>query len=320
MKAKHIHILLAFITVAIIFVDLFWGMSNLNTPLLSDIVFTQFRLPRVAAAALAGGSLAISGLIMQTLFRNPLAGPYLIGITPGASFGIAVALFSQPLFAHSPWFAEIGTLTASILGALFALMIQLILNKGFSSTTRLLLTGMVLSFLFSAGVDLLQNIGNIEQIKQFSLWGMGSFERVKPNEVSYILIPLIVGFAFVLWNRFKLDSYLLGDVYALSAGVNVTRLRRTMIFVGAIMAGWITAFCGPISFVGLIAPHIAKRIYKNESHQKILIPSIIWGTFLCVSADLLAHHLIDGITLQVNAICALIGAPILIVSFRKVQG
>jgi iron complex transport system permease protein len=318
MKAKHIHILLAIITICIIFADLFWGMSNLNNPLFSDIVFTQFRLPRVAAAALAGGSLAISGLIMQTLFRNPLAGPYLIGITPGASFGIAVSLFAQPLFAHLPWFAEIGTLTASILGALFALMIQLILNKGFSSTTRLLLTGMVLSFLFSAGVDLLQNIGNIEQIKQFSLWGMGSFERVKPNEVSYILIPLIVGFAFVLWNRFKLDSYLLGDVYALSAGVNVTRLRRTMIFVGAIMAGWITAFCGPISFVGLIAPHIAKRIYKNESHQKILIPSIIWGTFLCVSADLLAHHLIEGITLQVNAICALIGAPILIVSFRKV--
>jgi len=320
MKAKYIHILLALFTVIIIFVDLFWGMSNLNAPLLSDIVFTQFRLPRVAAAALAGGSLAISGLIMQTLFRNPLAGPYLIGITPGASFGIAVSLFAHPLLTHIPYVAEIGTLTASILGALFALMIQLVLNKGFSSTTRLLLTGMVLSFLFSAGVDLLQNIGNIEQIKQFSLWGMGSFERVKPNEVSYILIPLIVGFAFVLWNRFKLDSYLLGDIYALSAGVNVTRIRRTMIFVGAIMAGWITAFCGPISFVGLIAPHIAKRIYKNESHQKILIPSIIWGTFLCVSADLLAHHLIDGITLQVNAICALIGAPILIISFRKVQG
>jgi iron complex transport system permease protein len=243
-----------------------------------------------------------------------------VGITPGASFGIAVSLFAQPMLAQIPYLAEIGTLAASILGALFALMIQLILNKGFSSTTRLLLTGMVLSFLFSAGVDLLQNIGNIEQIKQFSLWGMGSFERVKPNEVSYILIPLIVGFAFVLWNRFKLDSYLLGDVYALSAGVNVTRIRRTMILVGAIMAGWITAFCGPISFVGLIAPHIAKRIYKNESHQKILIPSIIWGTFLCVSADLLAHHLIDGITLQVNAICALIGAPILIISFRKVQG
>lgn len=320
MSPKKTHILLAIITLFIIFIDLFSGINTIDGNLLSNVVFTQFRLPRVAAAILAGGSLALSGLIMQTLFRNPLAGPYLVGITPGASFGIAVSLFAQPLLTHVPYLAEIGTLTASILGALFALMIQLVLNKGFSSTTRLLLTGMVLSFLFSAGVDLLQNIGNIEQIKQFSLWGMGSFERVKPHEVSYILLPLILGVLFVFWNRFKLDSYLLGDVYAISAGVNVTRIRRTMILVGAIMAGWITAFCGPISFVGLIAPHIAKRIYKNESHQKILIPSIIWGTFLCVSADLLAHHLIEGITLQVNAICALIGAPILIVSFRKVQG
>ena len=320
MSAKKTHILLAIITLFIIFIDLFSGINTIDGNLLSNVVFTQFRLPRVAAAILAGGSLALSGLIMQTLFRNPLAGPYLVGITPGASFGIAVSLFAQPLLIHVPYLAEIGTLTASILGALFALMIQLVLNKGFSSTTRLLLTGMVLSFLFSAGVDLLQNIGNIEQIKQFSLWGMGSFERVKPHEVPYILLPLILGVLFVFWNRFKLDSYLLGDVYAISAGVNVTRIRRTMILVGAIMAGWITAFCGPISFVGLIAPHIAKRIYKNESHQKILIPSIIWGTFLCVSADLLAHHLIEGITLQVNAICALIGAPILIVSFRKVQG
>jgi len=320
MSAKKTHILLAIITLFIIFIDLFSGINKIDGNLLSNVVFTQFRLPRVAAAILAGGSLALSGLIMQTLFRNPLAGPYLVGITPGASFGIAVSLFAQPLLIHVPYLAEIGTLTASILGALFALMIQLVLNKGFSSTTRLLLTGMVLSFLFSAGVDLLQNIGNIEQIKQFSLWGMGSFERVKPHEVPYILLPLILGVLFVFWNRFKLDSYLLGDVYAISAGVNVTRIRRTMILVGAIMAGWITAFCGPISFVGLIAPHIAKRIYKNESHQKILIPSIIWGTFLCVSADLLAHHLIEGITLQVNAICALIGAPILIVSFRKVQG
>lgn len=317
MKSKHFHILLSVITLVLIFIDLFSGIDYQN-PLFENIIFTEFRIPRVASAILAGGSLAVSGLIMQTLFRNPLAGPFLVGITPGASFGIAVVLFAQPWLSQFH-LAHISTLTASIVGAFLALSIQLILNRGFASTTRLLLTGMVLSFLFAAGVDLMQNIGNIEQIKQFSLWGMGSFERVRPIDTPILMLPLIVGVFFVAWNRYKLDSYLLGDIYATSAGINVSKIRKSMIWIGAIIAGWVTAYCGPISFVGLIAPHIAKRIYQDESHGVVLFPSILWGMFLCVSADLLAHNLIDGITLQVNAICALIGAPILIVSFRKVE-
>lgn len=325
MKIKHFHSILLILTLLLVYIDLTWRIDgNLSIAQIfgfqdgSDI-FMQFRRPRVLSAIFTGVGLSLAGLIMQTLFRNPLAGPYLVGITPGATFGIAVLLFAQPILVHFELNNQLNILTASILGSLFALFLQLILNRGFESTTRLLLTGMVLSFLFAAGVDLLQNLGNIEQIKQFSLWGMGSFERVTPTEISWLVLPGILGFAFVFWNRFKLDAYLLGDMYALSSGVNVKTLRRTMIWIGAIISGWITAFCGPVSFIGLIAPHVAKHLCKTESHQKILFPTVLWGIFLCVSADLLAHELIEGITLQVNAISALIGAPILIMSFRKVR-
>ncbi len=323
MKSKTLHILLLVVTLGLIYLDF---TLHIEEPILmstffgfdeGNVIFSQFRQPRVLAAIFAGAGLSLAGLIMQTLFRNPLAGPYLVGITPGASFGIAVMLFAQPLLSNLNLNNQFNILTASILGSLFALFLQLILNRGFESTTRLLLTGMVLSFLFAAGVDLLQNLGSFEQIKQFSLWGMGSFERVTATEIPLLVAPAILGLLFVLWNRFKLDAYLLGDIYAISSGVNVKSIRRMMIWTGAIISGWITAYCGPVSFVGLIAPHIAKQICKSESHVKILFPSILWGIFLCVTADLLAHNLIPGITLQVNAICAIIGAPILIYSFSK---
>lgn len=325
MKSKTLHLLLLVITLGLIYLDFTVGfngevgLSDIFYAKNSHDIFCNFRQPRVLSAIFAGAGLSIAGLIMQTLFRNPLAGPYLVGITPGASFGIAVLLFAQPFIPFVNDYLSIGTLTASILGSALALMIQLVLNRGFESTTRLLLTGMVLSFLFAAGVDLLQNLGNIEQIKQFSLWGMGSFERVTSNEIVWLVIPTLIGMGFVFLNRFGMDAYLLGDLYAVSSGTNVKKLRRKMIWIGAILSGWITAFCGPVSFVGLIAPHVAKQINKTESHQKILFPTILWGIFLCISADLIAHQMIDGITLQVNAISALIGAPILIISFRKLR-
>ncbi len=326
MKPNVIHLILLILTLGVIYTDFTVGFNGeiglfeIFGKQHNNLIFNEFRLPRVLSAILAGAGLSIAGLVMQTLFRNPLAGPYLVGITPGASFGIALMLFAQPMIPFFSQNQELNTLTASILGSLLALFIQLVLNRGFESTTRLLLTGMVLSFLFAAGVDLLQNLGNIEQIKQFSLWGMGSFERVTPDQILWLFYPALAGIIFIVWNRFGLDAYLLGDVVATSSGTNVKRLRRLMIWVGAIVSGWITAFCGPVSLVGLIAPHVAKQVSKTESHQKILFPSILWGIFLCVTADLLAHEMVPGITLQVNAISALIGAPILIMSFRKVRG
>lgn len=325
MKPQTLNLLLLFITLGLIYLDFTVGfngevgISDIFYAKQSHEIFCNFRQPRVLSAIFAGAGLSIAGLIMQTLFRNPLAGPYLVGITPGASFGIAVLLFAQPFVPFASNYLSIGTLTASILGSALALLIQLALNKGFESTTRLLLTGMVLSFLFAASVDLLQNLGNIEQIKQFSLWGMGSFERVTAKEIIWLFVPALIGALFVFLNRYGLDAYLLGDLYAVSSGTNVKKLRRKMIWMGALLSGWITAFCGPVSFVGLIAPHVAKQIHKTESHQKILLPTILWGIFLCVTADLLAHQIIEGITLQVNAISALIGAPILIMSFRKLR-
>jgi iron complex transport system permease protein len=287
------------------------GIFTDDIALNSDI-FTQFRIPRVLGALFAGAGLSAVGLIMQTLFRNPLAGPYLLGVTPGASLGMAIVVFSFPGLTNS-----FSPLVGSLVGALSALGLQLLMNKGFESTSRLLLTGMVLSFVFGAGVELLQQFGDGEQIKQFTFWGMGSFERIQSDQLFLLLAPTLVGVVYIWWNRYVLDSYLLGDIYAISSGSSINTLRRGMILIGGLLAGWITAYIGPIGFVGLVAPHIAKRLNQTESHGKILLPNLFWGMMLCVSADYLAHHLFEGLILQVNPICALIGAPILLYSFIK---
>ena len=318
MKQRTQNIILFLVTFLAVFADLHYQAGELFAHSANGVsFFWEFRVPRVMGAVGAGVLLSVAGILMQTLFRNPLAGPYLVGVTPGASFGIAVSLFAQPWLTSLGFTLGMDSLLASVLGALLAMSIQLALNKGFENTTKLLLTGMVLSFLFGAAVDLLQNIGNMEQIKQFTLWGMGSFERVTRDQLIWILIPSLLGIALSWSLRHALDTYLLGDQYAQTSGVNIRGLRRSMIWIGAILSGWATAFCGPVSFVGLVAPHIAKRLARSDSHGKILLPSVLWGIFICVTADLLAHALIPGITLQVNAICAIIGAPILLSSFRK---
>ncbi len=278
-------------------------------------ILNEFRIPRISGSLLSGMGLAISGLMMQTLFRNALAGPFLIGVTPGASLGMALYVF-----AGSTWgigFSFLGSSLSSLLGALLALGIQLWLSKGFESPMKLLLVGMVMGYVFSAGIQLLQQFGSAQEIQRFTFWGMGSFEQLKPGDWVLLLLP-IIPITILLWLfRRPLDAYLLGDLYAQSSGVSLFKVRMLLIFGGAILAGWITSFAGPIGFVGLVAPHIAKRIIQTESHAKIIIPTILWGGALCLSADTLAHHLLAHTVLPVNPITALIGAPVLLYGLLK---
>lgn len=303
---KNITLLL--ILILLLFFDLHWNLSPDNF----QVVFWEFRFPRVLGSMLAGMGLAISGLLMQTLFRNPLAGPYLVGVTPGANLGMALMIFvpsSLPL--------GLTPLTGSILGAFMALMLQISLNQGFGNHLRLLLTGMVLGFVFSAIIEIIQQFGNADQLQKFSFWGMGSFERILTRDLYSLIIPVSLLTAFTAIHSHQLNNYLLGDIYAKSAGIPVERLRKMLIIFGALGSGWITAYCGPIGFVGLVSPHIVKRWINSENHRKLIIPTLLTGAIMCVAADALAHYLIPDRILQVNAICALIGAPILIASFFK---
>lgn len=306
-KLRNIFLFAALITLSIIDLQL-WDTE------ISDFLFWEFRFPRVMGAIITGIGLSFSGLLMQTLFRNPLAGPYLIGISPGATFGMALFIF----FSSSLTFSfEISPLWGSTIGAFSALGLQLLINRGFGHTHRLLLTGLVLGFLFSAATELMQYFGNNEQLREFTFWGMGNFERIEIKHLLSMALPVISGIILIYSFRNSLDCYLLGDDYAQASGVNPIKIKNLLIWTGAIIAGWLTAYAGPIGFIGLVGPHIAKRLYKTESHSKIIFPAIVWGGILAVGADCIAHYAIPGILLPINPISSLIGAPILIISFIR---
>jgi len=283
--------------------------------ILDSFILHEFRIPRITGSVFCGMGLALSGLMMQTLFRNPLAGPFLIGVTPGASLGMALYIFAGSSLGIG--FTILGAGFSSLIGALLALSLQLWLSKGFTSPMRMLLIGMVMGYVFSAGIQLLQQFGNAQEIQQFTFWGMGSFEQLKRGDWLLLLLPTLV-IGIILWIlRRPLDSYLLGDLYAQSSGISIVKIRMTLILGGALLAGWITSFVGPIGFVGLVAPHIAKRIIKSESHERVIMPTLLWGGALCLTADTLAHHVLSNTVLPVNPISALIGAPVLLYGLLK---
>lgn len=302
-------------TVLVIWIMALWAFNLLDMHRMDPWILHEFRIPRLWGALLTGMGLALSGLMMQTLFRNPLAGPYLLGVTPGATLGMALYFLTGTLsgLSLSPW----GAKAASLVGAFGALAIQLTLSKGFKSPLKMLLIGMVMSYVFSAGVQLLMQFSNAQDLQRYTFWGMGNFEAFKSGDSWYLWVPIIAVFSWVWIHRNALDTYLLGDIYVQSSNWNLYHIRIGLILGGALLAGWITSFAGPIGFVGLIAPHITKRLLKSESHHKVLVPSILWGGALCMSADTLAHHVMAHTVLPVNPICALIGAPILIYSLSK---
>jgi len=304
----HKIILVAWIGSLIIF-----NLSDVAS--LDTFILEEFRIPRITGSILCGMGLGLSGLMMQTLFRNPLAGPFLIGVTPGASLGMALFIFAGSSLGIG--FSFLGAGISSLTGALLALSLQLWLSKGFTSPMRMLLIGMVMGYVFSAGIQLLQQFGNAQEIQQFTFWGMGSFEQLESGDWYRLSLPIFI-ISVVVWTiRRPLDSYLLGDLYAQSSGISITKMRMTLILGGALLAGWITSFVGPIGFVGLVAPHIAKRIIKSESHERVIIPTLLWGGALCLTADTIAHHLLMNVVLPVNPISALIGAPVLLYGLLK---
>lgn len=310
MKSR-LSLLILFLTLLIAVLELYGGDAWKHAYLL-----WEFRIPRVIGALVGGSTLALSGIFLQTLFRNPLAGPFLIGISPGATLAMALGLF----WAEQQWGCLLGTTEQILLalgGAFLALLLQLGLARKHSHPYQLLLVGMVLSFVFGAATDLLQNVASAERLKMFSLWSMGSFERVTLESLPSIVGLFIGLLALALMISTRMDAYLLGDLYAQSGGLSLKKTRHWMIAGGAVGAAWMTAICGPISFIGLVAPHIARELLSSASHRKLILHSVVWGAFLATTADFLAHHLMQQQLLQVNAVSALIGGPILLWSLLK---
>ena len=259
--------------------------------------------------------------MMQTLFRNPLAGPFLIGITPGATFGVALTTYLGSSLGLNETLSHIAIQPLAALGGAFlVLSIQLALHRKLSQMHSLLLVGLVLGYFFGAAVDIITQTAQAQQVKQFVMWGMGSFDRVLLKELIPLLGATIMGGLILTYHRHAFNTYLLGDIHVESAGKSAKTLRNWLIVGSATMAAIVTAFCGPISFVGLIAPHISRKIQGTEAHQKNIFTTAMAGGILTLAADIIANNTLENSTLPVNAILSIIGAPLVIWMLARKSG
>ncbi|EKQ71236.1 ABC-type Fe3+-siderophore transport system, permease component [Leptolyngbyaceae cyanobacterium JSC-12] len=279
-------------------------------------IIWQFRLPRSLTAMLAGAALAISGLQLQTLFCNPLAGPFVLGISSGASLGVAiVVLASQQL---GLFYGDLGIITAACIGAASVALLVIVVARLVQSAIALLVLGLMFGYATGAMVNILLQLSSAQQVQQFVIWTFGSF-----GGVTWVQLPLLatgvgIGGAIALISTAALNVMLLGEVQAQSLGVNLARLRLLVLLSSSLLAGIVTAFCGPIAFLGVAVPHLCRGMLRTADLRWLLPGVVIVGAGLALVADLLSQILVRSSVLPLNSVTALIGTPILIwVILRK---
>jgi iron complex transport system permease protein len=276
----------------------------------SQIVL-NLRLPRALTAALAGAALATSGLMMQTLFRNPLAGPFVLGVSSGASLGVALVVLGGGAGLLASLAGAFGHVVAGIAGAALVLVLVLLTARRVPTLTLLVL-GVLFGYAASALVSILLRFSTAESVQSYVIWTQGEFGSVSWGEIRVLAPLLVVGLAMAAVAVKPLDALLLGESYARSLGVGVERSRLWLISATALMAGAVTAFCGPIGFVGVAVPHLGRGLLKTSSHRLLLPAVAMLGACLALVADLLAQLPGSSRVLPLNAVTALLGAPVVI--------
>ena len=279
-----------------------------ESSIISRMIFLESRLPRTLTAILAGASLSVSGLFMQTLFRNPLAGPSVLGVSSGASLMVAFLTMSGIFQVITSFHLVIG----GIIGSLLVLSILVLIAKKFRDLTSVLIVGIMLSFFTSAIVSFLSSIASTSGLKAFVFWGFGSFADLGSSQLAYFSIPLFISLLAVPFFMKGLNALLLGEPHAKSLGVNPLNLRRNLIVVTGVLTGTVTAFCGPIAFIGLAAPHVARLVFRTANHRTLIPASLILGSIIALLCDVIARLPGLDYALPLNTVCALMGAPVVI--------
>ena len=279
------------------------------------IILHRFRLPRMWTAVMAGMALSVSGLLMQTTFRNPLAGPYVLGISAGASLGVAVLVlgFSSVLSFASGTLATNTTIAvAAIAGATGVLLLIMTVSLRIRDIMTLLILGIMFGSAVTALVSILQYFSNETMLKVFVVWTMGSLANVTGTQS--LLLTLLVGggvmLSFLLVKQ--LNTLLMGEGYARSVGMEIRCVRILIFLVTGVLAGAVTAFCGPIGFVGIVVPHIARMMLHTSDHRQVLPATLLLGPSLLLLGDLLSHLPGGGSVLPINAVTAVLGIPLII--------
>ncbi len=278
-------------------------------PALRTIIL-KIRLLKAVTALLAGAALAASGLEMQTLFRNPLAGPYVLGVSSGASLGVALFLLGAPLLgiAGHSFVQSLGIIGAAWLGAALVLAVVMAVSHRIKDIMVILILGMMFSSGVGSVVEILQYLSDEAALKAFVIWTMGSLGDVTRSRLMLMLPVVAAGLVLAVAVIKPLNLLLLGENYARTMGLNVQRTRTLVFLSTVLLAGTVTAFCGPVGFIGLAVPHLARMIFTSADHRILMPASMLAGAALLLICDLLAKTL----ALPINTITALMGIPVVI--------
>lgn len=301
-------------SVPIPFFDIFRIFLSHDAPEMSaQLIIWESRLPNSVTAMSAGAGLAICGLMLQSLFRNPLAGPSILGITSGASLGVALVVLLTGGLISLPFLGvQIMSVLAALGGSLLILLILLLALKRISSNVTILILGLMLSYAVSSVVAILELFATKESLQQFVFWGFGSFSGLSWLQVGILSAVTLLVLVLVLPLLKPMNALILGETYAKSLGVNVSANRNQIIILTGLLAGTITAFCGPIAFLGMAVPHLARWIFRSDDHRILFPGTLLMGIITALACDLIAR--LPGLdwVLPLNAVTALFGAPVVL--------
>lgn len=278
-------------------------------PIKARIVI-DIRLMKAIVALLAGAALSVSGLQMQTLFRNPLAGPYVLGVSSGASLGVALFILGAPIvgMASSPLLSTLGVAGAAWIGSAAILAAVAALSHRIKDIMVILILGIMIDSGVSAIVQIMQYLSNEESLKSFVIWTMGSLGDVTSAQLGLFIPAVVAGIIITIAIIKPLNMLLLGEAYARTMGLNIGRTRLMIMLSTTLLAGTVTAFCGPIGFIGLAIPHVARALFRNADHRTLMPATALTGALSLLLCDIISKLL----TLPVNTITALLGIPIVI--------
>lgn len=280
-----------------------------------NYIIQNYRLPKAITAILVGSGLGISGLLMQTLFRNPLAGPFVLGISSGASLGVALVILGSGFFGGifstlliSKW----SIVIAASLGSFLVLLAVLLVSSKVRDTMAILIIGLMFGSITAAIVSVLSYFSSAEQLQQYIFWGFGSLGNLSWYELLIFSTIILIGIVLSIFSIKALNTLLLGENYAKSLGLNIKQSRLIIIIATSLLAGTITAFTGPIAFIGLAIPHITRQIFTTSNH-KILLPAVLLlGAIVMLICDSIAQLPTSDYMLPINAITSLFGAPVVV--------
>lgn len=293
-------------------IDIFSGEESKSS---WEYIIFDFRLPKALTAILAGAALSISGLLMQTMFRNPLAGPFVLGVSSGASLGVALYIMGgsilMSLFGASS-ISNSGMVVAAVMGALTVLGMVLTVGSRIKNNLTLLIVGIMFGSLTSAIVSILQYFSSEENVHKFVIWTLGSLSAVSMEDIAIVAPIIVVALIVCIALQKALNTLLLGEHYARSLGINIRHIQFVIICITGILAGTITAYTGPIAFVGIAIPHLARNLFRTSNHNILVPTTILIGAIFMLVCDIFSQLPGNSTSLPINSVSAIFGAPVVI--------